>query len=333
MAWIIKRKGWEIPEREATPEAAYINRRRFMKALGITGLGTIGGLATGCGSEKGFTPFDNQSENAAATTPPIDVKSFYPATRNPGFTLDRDLTDERIAGSYNNFYEFSVNKGDVQEQAERFAFSPWLVDVRGLVQKPMTFNADDLVRKIPLEERLYRHRCVEAWAMAIPWTGFPMKALMDLVEPLSSAKYVKMTTFLNPGTAPGQFNTPQWPWPYVEALTMQEAANDLTMLVTGIYGKPLPSQHGPPIRLVVPWKYGFKSIKSIVQIDFVAERPATFWNTLVPEEYGFTANVNPTVPHPRWSQATEWMISAEPSVERRPTLLYNGYGEQVAHLY
>ncbi|MCZ6632570.1 MAG: protein-methionine-sulfoxide reductase catalytic subunit MsrP [bacterium] len=336
MAWIQKRQGWEIPEREATPEAAFLNRRQFLRAMGGVG---AAGLLSGCGYDRSFTSFETPETappessviiSPSSPVPPVDVRTLYPASQNPAFTLSRTLTTEKVAGSYNNFYEFTLGKTDAFYRAEKFMPEPWKVEVVGLVEKPVTFDLDDLIRRMPLEERLYRLRCVEAWAMAVPWTGFPMKAFLDLVKPLSSAKYVKMTTFLSPQVAPGQFNNPQWPWPYVEALTIEEAANELSLLVTGIYGKPLPKQHGAPIRLVVPWKYGFKSIKSIVQIEFTVDPPATFWNTLVPAEYGFTANVNPAIPHPRWSQATERMIGTD---EILPTQIYNGYGPYVASLY
>ena len=352
MAHIRKQRGWEIPEREATPEEVFMNRRRFMVAMG--GL-SAAGLVAGCGHERVFEPFEQPEtlpQGGAAAAPPaaegpaavapVDVASLYPAAQNPRYTLDRPLTDEQVAAGYNNFYEFSLGKRDVLQNAGKFTTMPWQVEVAGvegtvevggLVQNPKVFDVDDLIRKFGLEERLYRHRCVEAWAMAVPWTGFPMVAFLDEVKPLSTAKFVRMTTFLNPGEAPGQFNNPQWPWPYVEALTIEEAANELTMLVTGIYGKPLPKQHGAPIRLVIPWKYGFKSIKSIVRVEFTADKPATFWNSLVPQEYGFTANVEPQVPHPRWSQASERMIGTGPPEIRRQTNIYNGYGGVVEKLY
>ena len=244
------------------------------------------------------------------------------------------MTKESVAGSYNNFYEFSTGKTQVKALSEKLTTDPWTVVVKGEVQKEMTYDFDDLVRKMPLEERLYRLRCVEAWSIAVPWTGFPMKALLDEVQPLSSAKFVRMTTFMKPEEAPGQFKNTHWPWPYVEGLTIEEAANELAFLATGIYGHAMPNQHGAVIRLVVPWKYGFKSIKSIVAIEFVREQPKTFWNTLVPREYGFYANVNPNVSHPRWSQATEKFITTDAgSPERRPTLLFNGYDKYVADLY
>jgi sulfoxide reductase catalytic subunit YedY len=198
-----------------------------------------------------------------------------------------------------------------------------------MVEKPMTLDVDDLVKQMPLEERLYRLRCVEAWAMVVPWIGFPMKALLEKVQPTADAKYVRMLTFLDQDMAPQQ-NNARLPWPYYEGLTLAEAMNDLTLLTVGIYGHILPPQHGAPIRLIVPWKYGFKSIKSIVSIELTDQKPRTFWNTLAPREYGFEANVNPNVPHPRWSQASERMIGTG---ERLPTVIYNGYGSSVAHLY
>jgi sulfoxide reductase catalytic subunit YedY len=198
-----------------------------------------------------------------------------------------------------------------------------------LVEKPHVFDIDDLVRALPLEERLYRFRCVEAWAMAVPWTGLPLRALIEKLQPLSSARFVRFVSFMNPDIAPNQSRA-YGPWPYTEGLTMGEAMNELALLATGIYGRPLPKQHGAPLRLVVPWKYGFKSIKSIVKIEFTAEQPRTFWNNNRPKEYDFVANVRPDIPHPRWSQATERLIDTG---QRRPTLPYNGYGEWVADLY
>ena len=321
------RRGWEIPERLATPEDVYLNRRKFLQALGVTGLSTLGALV-GCNRE-------GQSQSATETPPPIGLPTpsatanLYPAKRNEHFTLDRPLTDEAIAARYNNFYEFSPNKQQVSRLVNTFQTRPWQIEVRGLVKKPQTFAIDELVRRMPLEERLYRHRCVEAWSMAVPWTGFPIKAFIDLVEPLASAKYLRMVTFNNPEQAAGM-NDDTYPWPYFEGLTLAEATNDLALFVTGIYGHELTKQHGAPMRLVTPWKYGYKSVKSIVLIEFTDKQPTTFWSTLVPSEYDFWANVNPAVPHPRWSQESERLIGTN---DRRQTLLYNGYGEFVADLY
>ena len=339
MANIVIPKGWEMPESEATSEDVYLNRRKFLKTAGAVG---AAGMLAGCGSERVFEPFepeppatDEDEDREEEEEKEEEVKPAYPAQTNPKFSeLDRDLTNEEIAGGYNNFYEFSRGKTAVLEKAEKFVINPWTLEVKGLVGNPLTLDYDALHRRFPLEERLYRLRCVEAWSMAIPWTGFPMSALIDAVAPQSGATHVRFNTFINPDQAPGQFDNPQWPWPYQEGLRIDEAMNELTFVATGVYGHELPKQHGAPVRLVVPWKYGFKSAKSIVSIEFVAEQPATFWNELAPTEYGFLANVEPQVPHPRWSQATERFITTDASKPLiRPTLLYNGYQEFVRQLY
>lgn len=324
-------RGWEIPESEATPESAYLNRRRFLQGAAGLAMGSMLGAAPAYADHSNET--DPLITGKQEHPPAADL---YPATQNLLFKLDRPVTDERVAATFNNFYEFSgTSKTTIWKLVEHFKTHPWTIKVGGLVKQHTTYDIDNLVRKMPLEERLYRLRCVEAWAMAVPWTGFPMKAFIDLVQPLSSAKFVKMTTFMDPDNAPGQkprFGLfPSGPWPYTEALTMEEATNELTMLVTGIYGHPLPKQHGAPIRLITPWKYGFKSIKSIVSIEFVKDQPSTFWNTSIPHEYGLVANVNPAIPHRRWSQSSERIIGTDK--ERRPTMLYNGYEKWVGHLY
>jgi len=311
----------KIAEREVTPEALFHQRRRMIKSLTLFSLGAAVGNMLGCG------PGDDAVKVGVQENPP--GADLYPARRDARFTLDRPVTEEIFAASYNNFYEFSTLKGGVYPAAAGLTTHPWQLTVGGLVEKPITFALDDLVRSMPLEERLYRFRCVEAWAMAVPWTGFSMRALIKRVQPLSAAKYVRFVTFLKPNEAPNQIRA-LGPWPYTEGLTIAEAMNELTLLATGIYGHPLPKQNGAPLRLVVPWKYGFKSIKSIVKIEFIAEQPRTFWNTNRPQEYDFSANVDPGARHPRWSQATERMIDTG---ERRKTLIYNGYGEWVAGLY
>jgi sulfoxide reductase catalytic subunit YedY len=320
-------RGWEIPERLATPEDVYVNRRRFLQKLGAASLGAIGVLA-GCNH-----PAESQSSKEKPTLigmpEPSATAKLYPAKRNEKFTLDRPLTDEAIAARYNNFYEFSFSKQRVSRLVDLFKTRPWQVEVTGLVKKPQTFDIDDLVRRMPLEERLYRHRCVEAWSMAVPWTGFPVKALIDAIEPQPSAKFVRMVTFNKPDEAVGMEDD-SYPWPYFEGLTMAEATNELAFFVTGVYGHELTKQHGAPLRLATPWKYGYKSIKSIVRIEFLEQQPPTFWSTLVPSEYDFIANVNPAVPHPRWSQASERVLGTE---ERVPTLPFNGYAEFVGSLY
>lgn len=327
MANLILPPTWRIPERKATPEPLYfkaVNRRSCLKLFGA-GVLLASGVLPGCTPHVSEEEFAKNPKN-------FDWSDFdrevYPATRYPEFVLDRPLTEEHIAAQYNNFYEFSEAKDDVWRRVGGFKSRPWTLEIKGLVNRPQQIDVDQLLRTMPLEERLYRHRCVEAWAMTVPWTGFPLKALIDKIEPLSGARYIRFTSFYSPNIAMGQRG--YGPWPYTESLTMEEAINELTMLVTGIYGHPLPKQHGAPLRLVTPWKYGFKSIKSIVSIEFTAEPPATFWNTLVPFEYGFVANVNPQIPHPRWSQATERMIGTN---QRLPTLYLNGYEQWVGHLY
>ncbi|MGE3541064.1 MAG: protein-methionine-sulfoxide reductase catalytic subunit MsrP [Candidatus Tectimicrobiota bacterium] len=308
---------WHIPESQVTPESLYWQRRQLLQRLGHGSLAMLG-LLSGC---YGNQESERQLQRQAQSLPKLV------APTNSSWTLDRPLTDEIVAAQHNNFYEFSRNKSDVWELAQ-FQTAPWTVQVGGLVHRPQTLDVDDLRTRMPLEERNYRFRCVEAWAMAVPWIGFPMRALLDRVEPMSSARFVRLTTLSVPTGNTSLFK--QYPWPYNEGLSLAEAMHDLTLLAVGIYGHVLPPQHGAPLRLVIPWKYGFKSIKSIVRIELTATQPATFWNTLAPHEYDFEANVNPSVPHPRWSQASERLLG---SGERRPTLLYNGYEAHVAPLY
>jgi sulfoxide reductase catalytic subunit YedY len=311
---IIRRRGWEIPESLATPEHLAFDRRAFV----------IGGASALALAPR--TALAQRVEDLAKLPDP--TADLYPAKRNERYKLDRPITDEKINGDYNNFYEFGTSK-HISVTAQALKTRPWTVKIDGLVEKPMEVGIDDLIRKMTLEERTYRHRCVEAWSMAIAWSGFPFARLVDFARPLGSAKFVRMETFLDLKMAPGQ-HASWFPWPYVEGLTMAEASNELAFLVTGAYGHPLAKQHGAPLRLAVPWKYGFKSIKSIVRISFVEQRPKGMWEAIQPSEYGFWANVNPKVPHPRWSQASEELIGLG---ERRPTMLFNGYGEQVAGIY
>ncbi|HSI40552.1 MAG TPA: protein-methionine-sulfoxide reductase catalytic subunit MsrP [Xanthobacteraceae bacterium] len=312
---IRRRRGWELPESAATPESVFFSRRTLLGAGAAL-------LAAGPTAARA------QSVGDPATDPTRDL---YPAKRNDAFTIDQPVTPESVTANYNNFYEFGSDQTNysVARVAARMPRRPWLVKIDGLVEQPREVGIDDIIRAMTLEERLYRHRCVEAWSMAVPWTGFPMAALVAWAKPLSGAKYVRMETFVNPKVASGQ-NRFVYPWPYIEGLTMAEATNELAFMVTGIYGKPAPNQYGAPLRLAVPWKYGFKSVKSIVRISFVAERPVGLWEKVQGREYGFWANVNPEVPHPRWSQASERDIGTG---ERRPTVIYNGYGPQVAGLY
>jgi sulfoxide reductase catalytic subunit YedY len=249
--------------------------------------------------------------------------------------VDRPITDESLAGSYNNFYEFGGNKS-IWLKAQNLPTENWKVEVTGLVKNPQTYDLDEIKKRFPIEERIYRFRCVEAWSMVLPWVGFPMKELIKAVEPTSQAKFVRFTSFYDENIMPGPtLSFRALPWPYTEGLRIEEMANELAFFAIGIYGEELPKQHGAPIRAVLPWKYGFKGAKSIVKVEFLAEQPATYWHSLIPNEYGFVANVNPNVPHPRWSQATEKFISDGPDLswEIKETLLYNGYEEYVGELY
>ncbi|WP_075222015.1 protein-methionine-sulfoxide reductase catalytic subunit MsrP [Acuticoccus yangtzensis] len=315
---------WAIPERDATPESVFRSRRALIKSAG---LGAIGLAAAGPAKAGIFDRFLGADEPKPddEVDPTADL---YPVSRNPAFAVDRPLTDKGLATTYNNFYEFGSHKR-IFNAAQALPIRPWTVTIDGMVEAEQTIDIDSLIRSMPLEERIYRHRCVEAWSMVVPWTGFPMAELLKRARPLSGARYVRMKTFLDPEVASGQRQS-WYPWPYVEGLTIEEAANPLTFLVTGIYGAPVEEQNGAPLRLALPWKYGFKSIKSLVRFTFTDQRPVSFWEELGPTEYGFFANVNPEVPHPRWSQATEEPLG---SSERIPTLLYNGYAEEVAGLY
>jgi sulfoxide reductase catalytic subunit YedY len=313
--YIKRRRGWELAESAATPEAVYVNRREFSKGLAA---GAV--LLAGAGILAGTGKAEAEESDPSA--------KLYPVKRNESYKLDRALTPQDLVTSYNNYYEFGSSK-DIADAAQALPIRPWTVTIDGMVEKPITIGIDDLLARMPLEERLYRHRCVEAWSMTVPWSGFAMKALVDFAKPLSSAKYVQMTSFENPDVAEGQ-QANWYPWPYVEGLTIAEATTDLAFLVTGAYGKPAPKQNGAPLRLATPWKYGFKSAKGIVRFAFTDKQPYNFWQAIQASEYGFWANVNPAVPHPRWSQAYERVLGSD---KRVPTLLFNGYGEYVAALY
>ena len=316
------KKSADIKSSEITDQKVYLNRRLFMRGAILAGSVT----ATGLVYRKLNPPpaiVEERPKIAGLVKPPTDE-----AIRG-GFKINEPLTSFEDITNYNNFYEFSTEKRSVAEEARGFVTRPWAVEVGGLVGKPKVFDLDDLLKLAPQEERIYRHRCVEGWSMVIPWAGFPLAALLKQVEPLSSARYVAFQTLLDPKRMPNQ-NTGVLDWPYVEGLRLDEALNPLAILATGMYGQTMPPQDGAPIRLVVPWKYGFKSIKSIVKIMLVANLPPTTWNIQSPNEYGFYSNVNPNVDHPRWSQKMEHRIG---EFGARPTLLFNGYAEQVGHLY
>jgi sulfoxide reductase catalytic subunit YedY len=326
----------KISASEITPEQLYLSRRAFLKSMGIV---TAGALLAACAPQRTKPSSAAQANEPAAVAEPtsqagVTVEAAQQAQAEPealasGDELGDALTPYEAVTNYNNFYEFSVDKQAVAALAQSFTTSPWQVSVGGLVNKPKTYGLEDILARFTQEERVYRLRCVEAWSMVIPWVGFPLAQLLKEVEPTSDAKYVRFESVLRPEEMPGQKDA-WFDWPYVEGLRLDEAMHDLTILATGLYGNPLPRQDGAPIRLVVPWKYGFKSIKSIVKIDLVAEMPVSLWMAAAPNEYGFYANVNPSVNHPRWSQASERRIG---ELSRRETLMFNGYEEEVASLY
>jgi len=316
------KKPEDIKSREITDQKVYLNRRLFMR----------GAILAGSVAATGFL-YRKLNPPAATVVEQPQITGLVKApsdeaSRN-GFKVNEALTSFEDITNYNNFYEFSTVKESVAPAARGFVTRPWTVEVGGLVNKPKTFDIDELLKIAPPEERIYRHRCVEGWSMVIPWVGFPLAALLKQVEPLSTARYVAFQTLFDPKRMPNQ-STGVLQWPYVEGLRLDEALNPLTILATGLYGQTIPPQDGAPIRLVVPWKYGFKGIKSIVKIALVADQPPTTWNIEAPNEYGFYSNVNPNVDHPRWSQKMEHRIG---EFRSRPTLLFNGYGEQVGHLY
>ena len=298
---------------EVTPKNQYLSRRDFLKQAGIITAGAA--LLAACGTSADETP---------ATPVPQNLSANQEAS-----SLSEELTAEESVLSYNNYYEFTTDKERVIKLAENFQSSPWTVEVGGLVNNPKNFSIEEILGNFTIEERIYRMRCVEAWSMVIPWNGFPLAELLKAVDPTPEAKYVRFETLADPDQMPGLSNG-LYPWPYQEGLRLDEALNDLTILSTGLYGETLASQNGAPIRLVIPWKYGFKSIKSIVKIELTAEQPSTFWEDIAPNEYGFYANVNPEIDHPRWSQASERRIG---ELKRRDTLSFNGYAGEVAHLY
>ena len=307
---IKSRKSWEIKESEATSELVFQKRRALVK-----------GIAAGAALGPGLA---------------ISPKSLFaretglrfPAVKNLRYRIDRKVTPEKLVTSYNNFYEFGSHK-EIASVAQALKIRPWRVILDGLVDEEIELGVDDLFKKFQFEERLYRFRCVEAWSMALPWTGFPLADLVKMAQPKAQAKFLVMQSFKDPEMARGQRQF-WYPWPYQEVLTLDEAMNELAFIATGVFGKSIPKQMGAPLRLVVPWKYGFKSIKSIVRFTFAKKRPKTFWESVQPREYGFWANVNPAVDHPRWSQATERPLGGSRRVK---TLLYNGYSSEVAALY
>jgi sulfoxide reductase catalytic subunit YedY len=314
----------DIPSSEITPPSVYFNRKNFLR--GVVAAATVGTTATIYRRLNGMSEAVVEAPRLATLkTPPASASGGAP----DGFRVDEAMTPLQSITHYNNFYEFTTDKDGVADRARHFTTTGWQVKVDGLVAKPRVFELADLLKISVPEERVYRMRCVEAWSMVIPWAGFPLSKLLERVEPLGAAKYVAFETLLDPKRMPGQ-KTSVLDWPYIEGLRMDEAMHPLTLLASGLYGRELPAQDGAPVRLVVPWKYGFKGIKSIVKISLVAALPKTTWNLQASNEYGFFANVNPKVDHPRWSQASEQRIGES---GRRPTLMFNGYEKQVGRLY
>jgi sulfoxide reductase catalytic subunit YedY len=311
---IMRRRGWEISDHRATPEALVRRRGVLAGALALS----AGGLAARSAIAADSAPA------AASGTAPLGAAG----PRNDKYPPGRAITDEKYSTTYNNYYEFDDGK-TLWRAAQKLPQRPWSLSIGGMVAKPRSIDIDDLFKQVQFEERVYRHRCVETWAMTVPWTGFPLSQLVKLADPLGAAKYVVFETAQNKKFMPG-LDTPFYPWPYIEGVTMDEAANDLAFIATGMYGKPLPPQDGGPIRLVLPWKYGFKSAKALARITFTDKRPINFWQAIAPSEYGFWANVNPKVDHPRWSQARERLLGSDEMV---PTVIYNGYGDFVASVY
>jgi len=310
---------WDIPENNITPEEIYLNRRKFLGNVGKLG-GNILALSTLSNLLNPKEVFSaNSSSNESISQNENNLTDF------------RDkITSEVLTSSYNNFYEFGTNKSDISFLAKKLPVENWKIKIEGLVHEPRILDVDKIIQAMPLEQRVYRLRCVETWSAIIPWSGFPLRELIKMSSPLSTARYIKFKTFVDPNIAPGQKNRFWEPWPYVESLSMSEAMHNLAFVAVGMYGHQLNPQNGAPIRLVVPWKYGFKSIKSIDVIEFVKDRPSTFWQTVSPLEYDFWANVEPDVPYAKWDQRFEVLLG---KTKKEKTMLYNGYAAQVAKLY
>jgi len=329
--FIHRRRGWEIRESQVTPEPLVRGRAAWLQSAGLNRRAVLGGaagavaLAVAAPAKAAF--FSGLFGSGGPAPKPPELAPM-PAPQNARYQPGRALTKEEVATHYNNYYEFDGSK-TVTPAAYALPVSPWNIEIAGMVEKPRSIGLEDLLKQVKLEERIYRHRCVEAWAMTVPWTGFPLAEMVKLAAPTSSAKYMVFTTLVDKKVMPG-LSQGFYPWPYTEGVTMAEAMNELSFLSLGMFGKTIPPQDGAPIRLTLPWKYGFKSAKSIVKISFTDKQPATFWESLQSSEYGFWANVNPAVPHPRWSQAQERLIGTSETV---PTQIWNGYGEYVASMY
>ena len=334
MANLILRPAWQGRESDVTPQGVYRDRRRFIKemALGAVAVGALG--SSGCADREVARRVEAaRPDDPWATVPANAPRDGFPAARNATYQVpERPLTDRELPVTYNNYYEFNPPPGekDVWQLTGAYEPFPHTIEFKGLVERPFRVDLEELIREMELEERVYRFRCVEAWSMTVPWTGFPLRKLIEYGKPLSSATHVRFVSRSEPQVMPGVVEAEYYPWPYYEGLRLDEATNDLAFVAIGIYGEPLPKQNGSPLRLALPWKYGYKGPKGIVTVEFTDTQPPTFWNDLQPLEYGFLSNVNPNVPHPRWSQATEELLGTD---GRIPTQLLNGYAEFVGSLY
>jgi sulfoxide reductase catalytic subunit YedY len=327
MSNIILTPSWQADPRSITQESIYLNRRKFIRMMGLS-MPAVYGLGMACNSESGSTEI---SSTDGYPIQPEVLPDILKAVQNVKYTVpERSVTPYEKATSYNNFYEFTTDKEMVKTLAASLTTRPWQIEIDGLVKEPRVLDLDDILGHFELEERIYRFRCVEAWSMTVPWTGIPLSKVIEWLEPDNKATHVRFTTLNRPEEMPGITSQPWYPWPYYEGLRMDEAMNELAFLVVGMYGRQMPNQNGAPVRVITPWKYGYKSPKSIVRIEFTDSQPGTFWSDLQPDEYPFLSNVDPDKPHPRWSQATEKLIDTG---ERIETLPYNGYGDWVAKLY
>ncbi len=339
MANIILRPGWQARERDVTDEKLYRSRRDFIRRLGLGSVALVAApTVLGCAGEPARSTGVGGPDGPLDTIPKNAPRQGYPAPRNANFKVpERPVTDRLTSASWNNFYEFKNNSMDLKDVwpvTDKYEPFPMEIEVRGLVEKKFKMDVSDLITSMDLEERLYRFRCVEAWSMTVPWTGFPLRKLIERCKPLSKATHIRFECVNRPDQMPGiKASRSFYKWPYYEGLRMDEAMNDLAFVATGIYGEPLPKQNGSPLRLALPWKYGYKGPKAIVKIEFLDHRPRTFWNDLQASEYGFLSNVNPNIPHPRWSQATEKFMRTMDDVRRIPTQLFNGYADWVGPLY
>jgi sulfoxide reductase catalytic subunit YedY len=334
MTNVIIHPAWALKEREATDALAYQNRRAFLSRFGLGSIGILVAPSLGCSDGRASQVGEGAADGPLDTIPKNAPRDGYPAARNSNYAVpERPITDRISASSYTNFYEFDGTSKEVWQLTSAYEPYPWTLEVDGLVEKPFTVDLTALIRRLGIEERVYRFRCVEAWSATIPWSGFPLRKLIELCKPLSKATHVRFVSAARKDQMPGIKNQPWYPWPYFEGLRMDEATNDLAFVATGMFGEPLTKQNGSPLRLALPWKYGYKGSKAIVRIEFVDREPPTFWNNIAPDEYSFLSNVNPNVPHPRWSQATERFIRDLDNIERIPTQLFNGYEEFVGSIY